>query len=799
MTNDEGQGARGGEKHTAKGTQVMPQVAEQPRAMPAQETRGGTQLIAQVAQPPQPQAYAQPPQPQAYAQPPQPQAYAQPPQPQAYAQPPQRYAMQPQWHRSSRGKRPLLLLTSLTFVSIAGFGLWHYRGKLGTSWLPTRSAGVTLGPALLEQTLEPSNDEFRRAAVGNELKVELPPGSLSQARRLVIRKALALPAVDGARGTHPSFDVTLEGQSKFTESVTIEMPIPADAGYGRNLRRNAVAMWWDPAGKSWNPIPYHVDEKARVMRITTDHLSIFTTVSASPVELNPAAKVKYVPYPYEPRFADQGRAETILRGGTGQATLAGWESANEWLGIGSSAGTFAEEAMGMASLGPLNEAASRLGIGFAAIQLVIDLSQGKNRDAAVNATKNLSYISIGQWGTSAMKIGSVAVFAIDYSLNKFATTAIAGRFEIWENAYRLYYKEHRRSSVDWFNRFKALAETSKDPEQVSAAMRNALDDYVQEFWNDELVVAAYQERVQSHAMTGGGGLNDGVKKQLSDNHRSEIAPTIAMVIERLQQQLQRDYEAKLYHELNGLSTQLSLKSPVRFGVKLPANTTNPPKLEGAKIRVPVSRDQNKFEGQLNAKGEWELPLTPLGYLMYGAPKEAELTLPQAAGAEPKVYKAKMVVKPGGAKVEFELDAYAGTYEVEWSQLKKIPGVKSDVRLSGPIRIVVTEQSAATGTFAAKFAYCMGSAVNVEGSASGEFAGKLEGTHLEATGPVKTQVHMKYAMKVPSGVPTDQGNSSTCRVTGDLVQTPKGPVIKGKILGHTGEKDAMPFEAPKTSP
>jgi hypothetical protein len=576
------------------------------------------------------------------------------------------------------------------------------------------------------------------------------------------------------------------------------MPIPANAAQGKAVRRNAVAMWWDPAAKAWSPIAYRIDESARVMRITTDHLSIFTTSLASPVEQSPVAKVSYVPYPYEPRFTDQSSAESILRSGGRQAMLAGWDCANEWLGIGSSAGTFAEEAMGMASLGPLNEAASKLGIGFAAIQLVIDLSQGKNRDAAVNATKNLGYISIGQWGTSAMKIGSVAVFAIDYSLNKFATAAIAGRFEIWEKAYNLYYKEHRRSSVDWFNRFKSLTDSQKDPEQLSELMREDIDNYVKEFWNDELVIAAYQERVQSHTMTGGGGLNDDVKKQLSDNHRAELAPIIQMVIERLQQRLQRDYEGKLYRELTGLSSQLSVKSPVRFAVKLPPETTNPPKLEGAKVRVPVTRDQRAFEGQLDAKGEWELPLTPLGYLMYGAPKEAELSLPQE-GAEPKVYKAKMVVKPGGSRVEFALDDFAGTYQTEWKQLKKIPGVKSEVTITGPIRIVITEKGAANGTFGAKFGYCIQGAVCVDGTASGEFEGKLDGKHLEATGPVKSMVHMKYAQKMPSAIPTEQSNTSTNRVTGDLEQTPKGLSIKGKILGNTGEKDAISFEAPKVGP
>lgn len=94
--------------------------------------------------------------------------------------------------------RPALLGT-------VGYVVFNYRTKPAALWSSSGVGGAELGPVLVEQWLEPRSDEARRVAVGNEVKVEQPPGTLDKARRLAIRRALLLPTIAGARGTSASF------------------------------------------------------------------------------------------------------------------------------------------------------------------------------------------------------------------------------------------------------------------------------------------------------------------------------------------------------------------------------------------------------------------------------------------------------------------------------------------------------------------------------------------------------------------------------------------------------------------
>jgi len=590
--------------------------------------------------------------------------------------------------------------------------------------------------------------------------------------------------------------VSLGGQHQLNGFAEVEIPYPASlVPSGKKARQALMALSYDEAKKTWEPVSYQFDRQKSSIVIATDHLSIFAYMSRSDVNKEPMARVSTPAFPYVIEFDDKTTGDQILEAAGGKEAInKGFEAANDWLGIGSAVGTFGEEAMGIESLKVLNETASRIGVGFALAQLALDLANGDDKAAAANAAKNAAYYTVGKLGTQAMKIASVGVFAIDYSLGKFAQTAIAGRNEIWEKAYRLYYStEAKRNGVVWFKRLKAIIDKGVPPDQARAAIAKEIDDYVREFWNDDLRVAAYQDRVQKAGATGGGGLNEQLKKQLADNQKAELLTGVLQpVFTHIEKTVAEEQKRKLFADIQALTGAYNTVTDIQVSVE-PEDEKD--KVDGLAVEIPVNGDQKLWQGETDKKGRWSMKCTTLGYLMYGAPKKVKLTLPPAkAGDPPTVQEQPLVYSAGTTRVVFRLGRAVGMFEGRVHGSATGKGIDGMVVMDGPVSIDVDASGAVKMNvqFPIKFTVGKGVAA-MTGKVTSDMTGTLSGTSLEASGPVTTIWSVGYKAGPASGAKAGQSGAQI-KAKGALV--PGSPaIIKGEIKGSTGAP--LAFEARQT--
>jgi hypothetical protein len=692
----------------------------------------------------------------------------------------------PPVHR--RGPPVFLLAGAAVFfliiVSLAGLLAYHlFAGGLTRTLLTSKPIDAD---SLKVQTVD----------VANEVSVRFPPGAVSKKGTLTISSVTGAPVPKQGKIVHKTFDVSLGGQHQLDGLAEIEIPYPASAvPAGKRARQALMALSYDELTRSWDPVSYQFDKRRSSIVITTDHLSVFAYLSRKDVAMSPLAKVETAPYPYVVEFEDKGMVASILEaGGEKDALTKGYEAANDWLGIGSSAGTFAEEAMAVESLKVLNEAATRIGVGFALTQLALDLASGDDKAAAANAAKNAAYYAVGKVGTQALKIASVGVFAIDYSLNKFAQTALAGRYEIYDKAYHLYYAgEGKRGGVTWYKDFKAIVDKGMSPDQARAAIAREIDEHVREFWSDETRVADYQGRVMGTGWSGGGGLNEAVKKQISDNYKAELLNGyLQPVFTHLEKTVAEDQKKKLNLDIQALAKAYDTVTDIQIKVEPQSDGD---KIAGLALEMPVNADPKQWSGQTDKKGEWSMKCTTLGYLMYGAPKKVKLVIPPAKpGDPPTVQEQPLLYTPGTTRVVFRLGRASGMFEGRVHGSATAQHIDGPVVMDGPVSIDIDDSGNVKLNVEFPLNFTAGKGVAaLKGKVSGNLTGKMSGNSLDASGPITTTWSMGFKSGPMSGGKAGQGGGQL-RATGTLV--PGSPaVIKGEMKGASGPP--VQFEARQT--
>jgi len=649
---------------------------------------------------------------------------------------------------------------------------------------------------LTSKPLDADTTKVQTVEVAGELSVRVPPGAISKSGTLKISSVKGAPVPAYGKAVHKAFDVSLGEQHKLDGLVEIEIPYPTSiVPAGKKPRQALAALAYDEWKRTWEPVSYQFDRRRSSITIAADHLSIFAYISRSDVEKSPMAKVAAPPFPYVVEFDDKGAAEAILEAAGGKDAVGkGFEAANDWLGIGSNVGTFAEEAMGVESLKVLNEAATRIGVGFALAQLALDLANGDDKAAAANAAKNAAYYAVGKLGTQAMKIASVGVFAIDYSLGKFAQTALAGRYEIYDKAFRLYYAgEGKRNGVVWYKKLKAIVDRGMPPDQARAAIAREIDEHVREFWSDETRVADYQGRVMTTGWSGGGGLNEAVKKQISDNYKAELLnSSLSPVFLHLEKTVAEEQKKKLYTDIQTLAQAYNAVTDLSIKVE-PSSDAD--KIDNLAVSIAVSGDPKLWSGQTDKKGEWSMKCTTLGYLMYGAPKKVKLTIPPAKpGDPPTVQEQPLVYTAGTTRVVFRLGRPSGTFEGRVHGSTTAKGIDGMVAMDGPVAINIDESGTVKMDLEFPLKFTAGKGVaTMQAKVTSKMTGTMSGTALEASGPVTTVWSMGYKMGPASGTRAGQSGASI-KATGTLI-TGTVPVIKGEIRGAQGPP--LTFEARKT--
>ncbi len=461
---------------------------------------------------------------------------------------------------------------------------------------------------ILEKTINPDETQTVEFDGGS---VTIPFGTIDENDTLRVAVVKKAPKPEGAEILR-AYNIDLAKTENLNGYIEIKLRHTGPA-------KNIVALTYDESSKRWVGVLYRIVDDGVI--IYTPHLSYFATAVVTH-ESGPMAKINLDYVSAAGVSMDEDRALAVLREYVNNnyepgpnAYRVGWDAAMEYFGIGGAASTFAQHGLDVQTLDKFNTWATHLGVVFAVIQLGWDLYDGNADEGTVNFLKNMMYSAVGEFGTPAMQLSFVGVFAIDYSLTKFMVTAISDREKIWEEAYKLYYKKddrvkQKKKMKYWYDEFLKLYKESRTPAELKAKIDKAINDYVYDFWEDETTVAFYQEEVMKHAWTGGGGLNEELKKKISENHKAELMNALKPVFWRLEEQILLEMQAKATRQLKKMAEELNKVYTLNVRVNGPKDFVS-----GLEVYIPVKAgNQEQWSWETDESGECFIRFTLYGLL-----------------------------------------------------------------------------------------------------------------------------------------------------------------------------------------
>lgn len=440
-----------------------------------------------------------------------------------------------------------------------------------------------------------------------------------------------------------TFDIKTDQIENFTALINIEIPYDDTFIESGDAKNNVGAMYYDEASEEWVPIPFEIDQANKKVRIITNHLSMYSVFTIKNENTRAAQIIKINSLPPLPSGVSAVFNEVIneaMNNGMTpgqQAMELGQSVVSDWMGISGSMLTTITQTMYASEFAEgLGNAFNNVGLAAAMVQAAYDFSAGKDVELFVNLTKNLSNFAIGRWGSNALQLSFVGVYAIDYSLNKFATAAWDGRKEIWYEAYKTYYeKENKRTNKEWYSKFYWMwqdSKSSKDPNALKIAIDKELTSYVNAFWDlEETDQAFWQSEVQKTGFSGGGGLNPKLIKEISDAHKARLVKELhGPVFDRLEETVRWSLMEEYSKELITLKNYLNKVTTVLITENLKAGEKS--EYAGYTVRFgPLNDTANvkSWTGKIKEDGTVQTKFTALGHIQSGAPDKLFLFEPDS--------------------------------------------------------------------------------------------------------------------------------------------------------------------------
>lgn len=237
--------------------------------------------------------------------------------------------------------------------------------------------------------------------------------------------------------------------------------------------------------------------------------------------------------------------------------------------------------------------------------------------------------------SSAMNMGMVAVAVFDYTLNKFAEEAWRGRKDLYKTAYELYYSEGHpgyRSQREWYDLFwPAFTKDGMTENRLTALIDAYVNKYCDKLWEDESEVA--MELAEAGLVwTGGGGLSEGLKKDISAEYREylygdkdklkKVFNAISEKLEKKQYDIMKDRMMKYAKHINGV-VKLHFKDvAAKNGKSIYAGYT----VKFKKMPISIT-DPHLWECKLDEKGEGDIQFRLFAYAAAGVKPDMVIVSP----------------------------------------------------------------------------------------------------------------------------------------------------------------------------
>ena len=421
-------------------------------------------------------------------------------------------------------------------------------------------------------------------------------------------------------------------------------------------------------------------------------------------------------------------------------------------------GTFAEHALRITPLGPFNDFMTDAGLFVTAMQVSMDLKQGKDRKAATDAYKGMMSFAFGKFVTGPMQLSTIAFFIIDQSLTNFGETAWAEREKAWRHVYQRYYAQKEaeyagtvtnqrelmdrvaairartgggRSANDWLVLATAYYEHAKSPEIFEYMINRDIEQYAARFWT----APDFDEySADGDWSTAGFARASSLTKDIRDHIEAEHANTIRAKLIRdvfPKLQIRKAHEALVAEAERMTKERLDL---LNAKVSIEVSAYDIDAVTDFDIILPNS---GSWSGKLAPGKSRELEITKLALFLAGFPDTIVLHRPD--GDETKQF----------TLVEDEAVVVFGMPETD--QILQLSREESALECT----ITVTEQDGytetSTETRAAPPAISLHEGINAEGAIIfGRFSleegwqmaspGFIEGTELSFGAPYFEDIH-----------------------------------------------------------
>jgi len=180
-----------------------------------------------------------------------------------------------------------------------------------------------------------------------------------------------------------------------------------------------------------------------------------------------------------------------------------------------------------------------------------------------------------------------------------------------------------------------MAKAAKSPDELNQKVMAEIDRYTKQFWEDETVVAYYQDEAMKYGFTGGGGLNQAIMDELSRNHKIELLQGLLQpVFGQISRKLAAEQQTELRKVLDELAKQLNTLVTIQvFDSAYDQAEPKPLKSSYAGYIARIAplaeevKDKEKWQQVIDNEGKASLPFRILGHLMAGSPNKIEIVSP----------------------------------------------------------------------------------------------------------------------------------------------------------------------------
>lgn len=483
-------------------------------------------------------------------------------------------------------------------------------------------------------------NEEQLILASEKIELRLNPVNINEEVQAKISKVPTSPPLDEESGIELEvYDFTIEGISEFPGVIEIAIPMELAEG------DTPGAAYLDETTKKWEPVSFSYDNDSASIIIITDHLSKYGVFSVSD-EGRRRARIEFLGL-----YGDKQEEENYLLaveefsiGGqpSSQCIEIGSGAAGDALQLGGDFLGNIVQGAGYASYGEdvlssLGDHLGSLGLLVSVVQIGNNLYQGKINEAVVGSMKtSYSYVLgkvASKLSNSVLSASLASVAIIDYSINKFGTTAIQGREDIYRDAYMIYYKKGEdgyKSSANWFQTlYPMFKEPTMTQDELQAEIDKIVTSHCNEFWSgNKLGVDYYVSQARKNLVwtASEAGLGQALKDEIAAERRAimynDILPGVFYQIAR---RINMENEHQLRAQYRDLTNYLN--SLVSFNVKDSKHAYKDHLVRFSTLGQQA--DIENWTGKLNKEGELKTSFTLYGHMYAGAPNKLDIYLPDA--------------------------------------------------------------------------------------------------------------------------------------------------------------------------